>query len=168
LARTIVEAADVRHASVVVEFGPGTGVFTAEILRQLPPDCWFFAMELVEEFAKATRQRCPQAEVVEASAAEVGQHLAARDCDVADAIISGLPWASFPEVLQDEILGAAAEALAPGGRFCTFAYVQGVWLPAGRRFKKKLDERFDQVEQTAVVWGNLPPAFVYRATKGKG
>ena len=83
----------------------------------------------------------------------------------ADVILSGLPWASFPNWLQDEILNAILVSLPEGGSFATFAYLQGMLLPAGIRFRKKLNSFFRKVETSPVVWRNIPPAFVYRCHK---
>ena len=80
-------------------------------------------------------------------------------------MICGLPWAAFPETLQDELLATILTVLRPGGRFLTFAYLQGLLLPAGRRFRKKLKTTFDRVTTTRTVWCNVPPAFVYCAEK---
>jgi phosphatidylethanolamine/phosphatidyl-N-methylethanolamine N-methyltransferase len=64
---------------------------------------------------------------------------------------------------QQRILDAVTAALAPNGRFTTFAYAHAAWTPPARRFAASLRSRFAVVERTTVVWGNLPPAFVYRA-----
>ena len=82
-----------------------------------------------------------------------------------DAVVCGLPWASFPRSLQDEIMDAMLEVLVPDGRFATFAYWQGVVLPPGIRFGRLLKERFRMVERSTTVWRNLPPAFVYRCVR---
>jgi phosphatidylethanolamine/phosphatidyl-N-methylethanolamine N-methyltransferase len=82
-------------------------------------------------------------------------------------MISGLPWAAFPLALQEEVLDAVVAALRPGGRFTTFAYLQGTLLPAGRRFRRRLDEHFCEVRRSPVVWRNFPPAFVYRCRKAE-
>ena len=55
--------------------------------------------------------------------------------------------------------------LKPGGRFVTFAYVHGVWLPPGKRFADLLPEYFSTVSKSPVVWLNVPPAFVYRCRR---
>ncbi len=67
--------------------------------------------------------------------------------------------------MQDSLLNATLESLKPGGQFATFAYLQGLLLPAGKRFKKKLAQSFSKVEKSPTVWLNMPPAFVYRCTK---
>ena len=82
-----------------------------------------------------------------------------------EVILSGLPWASFPKELQDRCLEAMFSVLPPGGRFATFAYLQGLMLPAGKRFRKLLDEHFSSVEISPTAWKNLPPAFVYRCVR---
>jgi phospholipid N-methyltransferase len=55
--------------------------------------------------------------------------------------------------------------LNDGGYFTTFAYIQGVFIPSARRFRKFLSESFSSVETSRVIWSNLPPAFVYRCRK---
>src|SRR5690349_5389013 len=38
LVRAMLETADVEHRQMLAEFGPGTGVFTTEIVRRMHPD----------------------------------------------------------------------------------------------------------------------------------
>jgi len=149
----------------VVEFGPGTGVFTQGILQHLHRDAKFFAIERSSELAAATRSRCPAAKVYEESAELVGELCQREQMASVDAIVCGLPWASFPDSLQASFLDATMNVLRPGGQFATFAYWQGVVLPAGRKFSRRLNDCFSDVHRSPTVWRNLPPAFVYRCTK---
>ena len=146
----------------VVEFGPGTGVFTEALLDCLPGGGRLVAIERDPVLAEQTRRRCPEAVVVQNSAVNVAAVLADHQMPSADAIICGLPWASFPDSLQSSILAAVTEVLRPGGYFATFAYWQGLALPAGRRFGRRLRETFPEVRRSGTAWRNLPPAFVYR------
>jgi phospholipid N-methyltransferase len=84
----------------------------------------------------------------------------------ADCIVSGLPWAVFSSELQLRLLAAIRDALRSGGTFATFAYLHAAWLPAARRFREHLTSHFETVEESRVVWRNLPPAFVYRCGTG--
>lgn len=149
----------------IVEYGPGTGVFTQGISRRLHPDAQFFAIERSADLAELTRARCPGTAVHEASAADVQRLCQEQGMGTIDAVVCGLPWASFPESLQASILDATLEVLRPGGQFATFAYWQGVVLPAGRKFSQRLRAGFSDVHRSPTVWRNLPPAFVYRCTK---
>ncbi|MCC9640958.1 methyltransferase domain-containing protein [Rhodopirellula sp. JC740] len=165
LVRRMVEWFDWESARGVVEFGPGTGVFTEAILASLHQDAKFFAIERSAELASITRRRCPSATVLEESAERVADLCRDQQIEQVDAVICGLPWASFPDSLQDGILNATLDVLAPGGQFATFAYWQGVVLPAGQRFSKKLHQAFPSVHRSPTVWKNMPPAFIYRCTK---
>jgi phospholipid N-methyltransferase len=163
LARTIVEAAELDTASVVIEFGPGTGVFTERIVESVSADCVFFALEVNERLAETTRRRCPGTKVFHDTASNATKYLQAMGVSHCDRIVSGLPWAAFPRSLQRELLDTVRDILKPGGLFVTFAYLQGLLLPAGLRFRRILSERFAKVTTTRIVWRNLPPAFVYLA-----
>jgi phospholipid N-methyltransferase len=165
LARLITSEADLPGARVVVELGPGTGVFTESIARQLPDGARFFALELNPQFAAMTHRRCPDVKVFCDSAVRAREYLELEGMAHCDRIICGLPWAAFGEQLQDDLLDTIVDVLSPDGRFLTFAYLQGLLLPAGRRFRSKLRSRFARVTTTRTVWRNLPPAFVYCARK---
>lgn len=165
LARSMVQGLDVGDASVVVEYGPGGGALTGEILAHLRPGALFVAIENNPVMYRSFRARFPQVNAYQDSAANVGKILASLGAQYADCIVSGLPWASFGDDLQDTLLGATRGVLRDGGRFATFAYLQGLLLPGGRSFKQKLGRHFTDVDRTPVCWRNLPPAFVYQCTK---
>lgn len=165
LVRTMIDGFDWSSAKNVVEFGPGTGVFTEAIVDRLSKESRFFAIERSAELADATRGRCPGVDVVEESVANVVQLCRERSMESVDAIVCGLPWASFPKPLTDEIMEAMFKVLRPGGQFATFAYWQGVFLPAGLRLARRLRKDFTTVERSPTAWRNLPPAFVYRCVR---
>jgi phospholipid N-methyltransferase len=165
LAHLITTTADISNASTVIEFGSGSGVFTEKIHQKIPAGSLFIVMEINPHFAEATRKRCPEVIVYQDSASNAKKYLYESGLKVCDCIICGLPWASFSEELQNELLDTIIDILKPGGKFLTFAYLQGLLLPAGIRFKKKLKTRFRQVIKTRTVWRNIPPAFIYCATK---
>jgi len=165
LVEAMVESFDWEKAKNVVEFGPGTGVFTKAVVPRLHAQANFFAIERSAELAETTRSRCPGVTVYEDSVTNVAELCRRESMGQVDAIICGLPWASFSESLQTEIMEAMLEVLAPGGQFATFAYWQGVVLPAGMRFSRRLHNTFSSVKRSHTVWRNLPPAFVYRCIR---
>lgn len=165
LARMMVTDMGLETARAVAEFGAGTGVFTRAILETVPERADLLAFEINPKLAAILAAEAPGAEVIVDSAANLASHLDRRGLSEVDAIVCGLPWAIFPESLQDELLAAASGCLAPGGRFATFAYLHACWFPAARRLKAKLLDAFSQVEASPVVWRNLPPAFVWRCVR---
>ncbi|RSM42022.1 methyltransferase domain-containing protein [Amycolatopsis balhimycina DSM 5908] len=156
LAETMTAGLGLERAARVAELGPGTGVFTEAVLALLRPEARLTAVEINPRFAASLSERFPQVDVVTGSA----EHLALDNVDV---VVSGLPWTAMTAVRQQRILDAVTAALASNGRFTTFAYAHAAWTPPARRFAASLRSRFAVVERTPVVWGNLPPAFVYRA-----
>lgn len=165
LARAMVDRMGLDAARVVVELGPGTGAFTATLLERVRPDARVIAVEINPSFAHDLRLRFPRLEVLNDSAVRLPELLSAAGVGPADCVLSGLPWALFPEALQTRVLGAVTLALAEGGRFATFAYLHAAWLGPGRRLRALLRARFARVERSRVVWSNLPPAFVYRCVR---
>ncbi len=161
----LVNSIDWNTAKCVVEFGPGTGVATEVIAKKLTPAIKFFSIERSPELAAKTRSRCPSVEVIEGCVTEVEKYCQERGVSQVDGVISGLPWASFSGELQDSIFEAMFRVLPPGGHFATFAYLQGVMLPAGKRFYQLLQRNFSTVTKSPVVWLNMPPAFVYRCIR---
>lgn len=165
LASRVVEEARVGHASVVVEWGPGTGAITNAVLERLPHDATFFAMEISPEFVETMRVRFPQVTVHHDSAANTRRYLEQRELQSCDSVVSGLPWTSFDDALQDSLLDALVDVLRPGGLFVTYTYIMSPMMPGGRQFRRKIRERFSRVDTTPLVWLNVPPAFVYVAEK---
>jgi phospholipid N-methyltransferase len=165
LADLITDCAELTQAATIVEFGPGTGVFTEKILKKSPKGALIMAIEFNGEFATMTQKRFPTVHVIHDSATEAKKHLKTFGKEKCDRIVSGLPWASFEEDLQNRLLQTVDDILVPGGIFVTFAYLQGLLIPAGQRFRKKLKENFVSVGSSRVEWLNAPPAFVYIGRK---
>jgi phosphatidylethanolamine/phosphatidyl-N-methylethanolamine N-methyltransferase len=165
LAQTIVEGLNLRDADTVLEYGPGTGVFTEFVLRELKPAARFAAIELNPHFAEAFKLRYPNVLLFEDSVSNVEGLCKRAGMKSVDCVVSGLPWATFPESLQVECLDAMMGVLKPGGRFATFSYLHSLALNGSRRFANRLPEYFKTVSKSPVVWRNMPPAFVYRCRR---
>lgn len=164
LAQTITAEIGLEKASAVAEIGPGTGAFTGQILKMIPAGCRFFAVEINESIALTFRHNYPSVTLYQESAANLKSIIAREGITALDAIVSGLPWACFPDDLQDELLTAIFDSLTERGHFTTFSYVKPP-MPRDRRFRRKLGSYFPNIEQTPVVWKNMPPAFVFRCSK---
>ncbi|MEN6492971.1 MAG: methyltransferase domain-containing protein [Thermoguttaceae bacterium] len=165
LARRMVEWIDWPKVQTVVEYGPGTGAFTGRILAEKPPAATFFALEINPRFVAALADRYPEVNVYQESVGNVQAVCGKEGVAHVDAILCGLPWAAFSDEDQTAYLDAMMAVLRPGGQFVTFAYLQGLLLPAGQRFRRKLRRYFATVEMSRTAWRNFPPAFVYRCRR---
>lgn len=167
LGRAMMRLADMDSARTVIEYGPGTGTITNEIVRVLHPEAKFFAIELNETMAQVFTRNHPELKLHVRSVADVEQLCRDEKLPPAsvDVIISGLPWSVLPESLQTELLGATIRVLRPGGVMLTYGYHGGLLLKAGRKFSRSLPRFFSKVTRSKPVWLNLPPAFIYRCEK---
>jgi len=165
LARVMLEPITFGTLKTIVEYGPGTGAITQEILPRLTGNQMYFGFEINPNFLQELRHRFPGVSFVGKPASEIIDVLQAEQIDGVDAVVCGLPWASLPISEQSKTLQATARCLNPGGLFITFAYLQGLLLPAAWMLRRRLRENFSTISSTRIVWQNIPPAFAYICVK---
>jgi phosphatidylethanolamine/phosphatidyl-N-methylethanolamine N-methyltransferase len=164
LARLMAESADVQSGQVIAELGAGTGALTQGIVDRAPAAS-VLCFEPGEELSRILGERFPQVRVTRRLAHELPDALAEWGKWRVDRIVCGLPWTIWPETEQRQILQAIVASLADDGRFCTFMYVHSQYLPGAIAFRRLLDEYFGSVTTSRIAWRNVPPAFVWIATK---
>ncbi|MFV0415985.1 MAG: class I SAM-dependent methyltransferase [Chthoniobacterales bacterium] len=165
LCELLVEQANVKDASLVVEVGSGSGAVTQILLKKAPPSASIFLIEQNPVFTEILQKKFPSANLIVGCASKLGEYLRDASAGPVGSVVSGLPWASLPGNIRLSLLDAIEANLAPKGIFATFAYFGPHWLPKGRAFRKELRKRFVNVSSSRVELLNLPPAFVYRAEK---
>lgn len=158
LAKQMMEPIDWEQASTIVELGAGTGIFTKWIEEKKRQDATLIAFEKEDSMRNRLAGRFPGV-IFQEDAVALTQVLAEAGLGHADCMISGLPFANFPQPLRDRIMEEVYMALKPGGVFVAFQY--------SLQMKKQLESVFEQVSVKLVPF-NLPPAFVYICRKGHG
>lgn len=146
------------RGSVVLELGPGTGVFTKEILNKLPANGTLISIEFNETFAKYLRENIKdhRLKLIVGDALLMKKFLKENGIDKVDYIISGLPLGHFSKELKNNILTEAKSCLKDDGKFIQFEY-----LLAGIRSVKNVFPRVD----ISFELLNAPPAFVMECKK---
>src|ERR1700755_2107702 len=106
LIKQLLEPIDWDKARVIVEYGPGVGGITAEILRRMRPDARLIAIETNQDFVNFLRRTLvdERFEVDEASAAHVKKIMQRFGHTEAHYIISGIPLGSMPQAIREPIL----------------------------------------------------------------
>ncbi len=139
--------------AVIIELGPGTGVFTRELVERFPGHP-VVAVEFNRQFAERLRAALPRVHVIEGCASQLRQHLARLNLrpEQVGAVISGLPLLSLPRDLGDRIWSSIGEVLRPGRRYVQFTYARGPW-------RERRPPGFHPA-RSRRVWMNLPPAVV--------
>jgi phospholipid N-methyltransferase len=146
-------AEEIDGSRSVVEFGPGTGPVTGEILKRLPSEGRLTCFEVNADFCRCLRGiEDERLKVINDDATRCEQYVDRIDC-----IVSGLPLALFGKVEKARILDICSRC---------GTYIQLQYTPVlGREMRRYFtDVKLKFVPQ------NLPPAFVYvcKGSRGAG
>jgi phospholipid N-methyltransferase len=119
---------DWARARVFLEYGPGVGTFTTEILRRMRPDAVLVAMETNPDFVSYLRGRMrdERLHVVHGSAAEADAALANLELSRADYVISGIPYTTMQPSVRDQILRKTHAVLDHNGAFLVYQFTRSV------------------------------------------
>lgn len=150
----ILRPIDWERALVIVEYGPGVGTVTGEILRRMRPDAHLIAIETNAAFVKFLMAsfKDPRLHVANESATDVGSILLRLNLPPAHYVVSGIPLGSMPEALRAHIVAVTRAALAPGGQFLVYQFTSRV-LPV-------LQRTFRDVSRSRTT-RNIPPAHLF-------
>jgi phospholipid N-methyltransferase len=159
LVNQVLEPVDWQRARVIVEYGPGVGTFTSEILRRMRSDAKLVAIETNRDFVRFLRRSLPDTrlQVVHGSAAEVQAVLRRLALPAARYIISGIPLGSMPDAVRADIVAKSRAALEPGGTFLVYQFTARA-LPVLQRTFGDVRRVFER--------RNLPPAQVFVCATG--
>jgi phospholipid N-methyltransferase len=128
----------------IVEFGPGTGPVTREILRRLPKSGCLTCFEINPDFCRCLEQiRDPRLRVINDDARNCERYVDDPDC-----VVSGLPLTLFSKEAKEHILAISSRSET---------YIQLQYTPI---LSKEIRQYFRDVKLKFVP-RNIPPAFVY-------
>ncbi|WP_419193093.1 class I SAM-dependent methyltransferase [Kolteria novifilia] len=160
--RAVCEPMDISRPVTVVEYGPGTGVFTRYLKRRLHPESTVLALELNEFFAETLTERLAktasgaQVHVVNDDCRNVERWLEHYGLGGADYILSGIPFSFLDEPSRREIIARTASALTPEGLFLVYQYSFMV--------APYLEERFELVRRSRRFL-HVPPLCMMQGHK---
>ena len=137
----------------VIELGAGTGRITQAIIDRGVPVEMIHSIEMNPVFCDRLRADFPGLNVYQMSAGDVGD----LPVEGAQAVVSGLPLLSMPYDLQNAILGGTFKQVGPTGSYIQFTY--GPKPPIRAEIRDAMGLTWTTSRK---IWGNLPPARVYR------
>jgi phospholipid N-methyltransferase len=141
-------AQEIDGSTTIVEFGPGTGVVTAEILKRLPLNGQLICVEINPSFCEhLSRLNDPRLKVVNDDARNCDRHVDCPQC-----VVSGVPLMLFSKADKKKFLHKVSRA----DRFIQLQYTP--------LLSRKLSSYFPQVE-VKFVTQNFPPAFICVCSK---
>ncbi len=139
-----------RDVRVIVEYGPGIGTISGEILKRIRPDATLVVFEVNDDFVRVLKQRYddPRLRIVHRSAAEVTDVLREMGLAPADCVVAGIPFSIMSEEDRRAVLRNTYEALRPGGSFLVYQF--------SGRVLSDLEEIFGEVRQQFEPRNILP------------
>ena len=170
LVQAMVEPLPLANAKVVVEFGPGTGAMTRELLRRMPANAMLIAFEISPSFAAFLRQeiRDPRLVIIEAGAETCAEHLRALGVERVDAALSSLGFSLMQDWQVHDTLRGLLSFMGPASVLTQYQYLQQIRFQWGKieRYRVSLILRryFGTVDRN-VIWRNIPPAYAFACRK---
>ena len=158
LAAKMLDHIPFKNKKLIIELGPGTGIFTEKIIQKLDVTTQLIVLELNSEFYQELKAKIchTNVHIKEASADKIGEIMLELGFEKADIIISSLPLANFSAKLRNSILEVVKESLNENGSFIQFQYSLNAY--------KNLKKLFPVVKLNFTAL-NFPPAFVYTCSK---
>lgn len=144
----------------VIELGPGTGVFTRELLAQGVPANRIVLIEFNKDFVKFLRHEFPQVQVIEGDASALPLVLEKLGIGKVKRIVSGIPLRSLSRAMGAAITSAIASSLEVGGVAVQFTYATMSPLAKNEASAGGL---IGQRAGWALL--NVPPAIIWRYVK---
>jgi phosphatidylethanolamine/phosphatidyl-N-methylethanolamine N-methyltransferase len=154
LASKIVKHIDFSSAKLIIEVGPGTGVFTRKILKKLSKDAVFIAFELNEKFYQKLKNEIndPRFVLINGSAEDLETYLVQNDYLAVDYLISSIPLSNFKGKKIVTLLHSFRDLIGEKGTFIQFQY--------SFNQKRLFHKMFSNVLMDFTQF-NIPPAFIY-------
>jgi phospholipid N-methyltransferase len=158
LVEQLLRDVDWQRARVIVEFGPGVGTITREILARMRPDATLVAIEVNDEFVRVLRNGIADARlrVAHRSAADVNEILAGLGQPKADYLLAGIPFSILSDGDRASVLRAAYDALRDDGVMLVYQF--------SGRVRADLEKLFRTVHQRFEP-RNILPARVFHCAK---
>lgn len=146
---------DFEHADVIIEYGPGTGIITKEVLRRMKPNARLIVIERNPAFIGTLQQLGDKRlTVIEGSVTDLVQLLECHHVKNADYIISGIPFSFFNNDEKAVIVENTHNFLNENGTFIVYQH--------SMLMTKYLKPRFKKVN-TSLEIRNIPPMFIMEA-----
>lgn len=161
LAQNMIGNIDFNNINVIVEYGPGTGVFTEKILARVKNDTIVVLIEINKEFYKLLKNLYGHKKnviIINDSAENIDRILVEYGIEKVDYIISGLPFSSLPKDVSSCILKKTAKLISHNSEFITFQY---------SLFKLNFFKDYFVNINHKRIMKNIPPAYVLKCQGGK-
>ena len=150
-----------KEGIVLLEYGPGTGPFTSEIVKYLKPTDQLIVIELNSKFAADLKEKFKKyknVKIYEDCVSNIQKILTKERIEEVDYIISGIPFSVLPRDVIQDILINTKSIMSNNTLFLLYQY---------SKFKKGTFEKYFKMIDIKFVLRNIPSAYVFCMNKIK-
>jgi phospholipid N-methyltransferase len=136
---------DFSEPRVIVEFGPGEGCYTREILKRMHPESRLLLFEIDNEFVQHLHKQFrheSRVEIIHDYAQNISKHLAKRGLKNCDYVISGIPFSYIDVPVKQALVQSTFDALAPEQHAAFIIYQVTNELKAHARQFPRVESRY--------------------------
>lgn len=155
LSNKMIENVNFEKCNCIIEYGPGTGVFTEKIIARKKEDTLFIVFENDKLFADKLTNKYrykKNVKIINDSAENIKKYLNLYNISDIDYIVSGLPFTSLPREISDKILKTTSSLIQEKDKsFITFQY--------SLVKKNYFNNYFDNINVDRELL-NMPPAYI--------
>lgn len=145
---------DLTQDFLLVEYGPGDGVFSRFLLDKMTPGSRLILIEANKNFSKHLKDTIddPRVEVHNILAGDVESVLDESDIGNVDYVLSGIPFSFLDKERKLEVLRSTKNILKQGGKFLAYQ--------TSGHLKKPVMEIFGNYDIEMEML-NIPPYLIY-------
>lgn len=158
LSRKMLEGIYPNEDSVVLELGVGTGAFTNLIRGIVPNRESYLGIELDKNLVRSLRKKFPELRFMRGNACKAYALHRRSKLGKVGCVLSGLPFVSMPNEINDRILGEIEKFMEQGCMFRTFQYAHGYYMPSAIKLREFMRERYGRAQKSQLIMRNVPPA----------
>ena len=139
----------------LIEYGPGTGPFTSEIVKRLKPNHQLIIIELNAEFATKLKEKYKDhknVKIYQDCVTNVKKIINKIGIEKVDYIVSGIPFSSLPKNITLDILTNTKSIMSPNSLFLTFQY---------SKYRKRILEKYFNIIDIKFIARNIPSAYIF-------
>jgi len=147
---------------LLVEYGPGNGVFSKYLLEKMTPASRLILIESNEDFVKELNStiKDPRVKIYNMLAGDVESILESEDIGNVDYVLSGIPFSFLKKDRKRQVLNTTKAILKEGGKFVAYQ--------TSGHLKKPVMEVFGNYDIEMEML-NIPPYLIYDVVKnGRG
>lgn len=153
--KNVCEPIDFSRDLVIVEYGPGNGVFTHYLLEKMTAGSRIVLIETNGDFVSTLKNiKDKRVSVYLDSAENVADILDKAGIERVDYIVSGIPFSFLKEKVKDKILSESRRILNEKGLFLAYQTTTHLERPLKKYFSRVT---------TNFRYLNIPPMCVYNA-----